>query len=105
MDATLLRRNLVVSGLNLLSARSAFADAAIGLAIGEQVLLQLIGPCDPYSKMEAVLGPGGYNAMRCLENLTALILTRDRGRPGPERHMNRLPVSGLSCGPAIDRFC
>lgn len=53
----LLRRNLVISGLNLRAARE------FGLRIGE-VELEMTAPCAPCSRMEAALGPGGYNAMR-----------------------------------------
>ncbi|EBA17898.1 MOSC [Roseobacter sp. SK209-2-6] len=52
-----LRRNLVVSGINLAALRKAH------LQIGEAVL-QISGPCPPCSRMEEVLGQGGYNAMR-----------------------------------------
>lgn len=53
-----LRRNLVVSGLNLL----AYRDREI--AIGAKVVLRLRGPCAPCSRMEETFGPGGYAAVR-----------------------------------------
>ncbi|MEM7643930.1 MAG: MOSC domain-containing protein [Pseudomonadota bacterium] len=52
-----LRRNLVVSGINLAALRK--RDVAVGSAV-----LHIWGPCPPCSRMEEELGPGGYQAVR-----------------------------------------
>ena len=63
----LLRRNLVVSGLPLVALKGR------RFRIGS-VLLEGVGDCDPCSRMEAALGPGGFNAMRGHGGLCARIL-------------------------------
>lgn len=64
---SMLRRNVVVEGLPLIALRGR------RFRIG-QVLCEGTAPCDPCSKMETVLGPGGYNAMRGHGGLCARIL-------------------------------
>ncbi|MEL7219767.1 MAG: MOSC domain-containing protein [Bacteroidota bacterium] len=58
IDPLLTRRNLVVSGINLLALKGK------QFRIGEEVILETTGPCEPCSRMETNFGPGGYNAMR-----------------------------------------
>ena len=52
-----LRRNLVVSGINLAALKG--REVRVGGAV-----LRLTGPCAPCSRMEETLGRGGYSAVR-----------------------------------------
>jgi MOSC domain-containing protein YiiM len=67
VDPVGLRRNLVVSGINLLALKNA------RLQVGDAVL-EVVGPCQPCSRMEEVIGPGGYAAMRGHGGMTARVL-------------------------------
>ncbi|MGR9091181.1 MAG: MOSC domain-containing protein [Gammaproteobacteria bacterium] len=67
IDPCLLRRNILVSGINLLALKGKVAW------IGP-VLVEITGACHPCSRMEAQLGAGGYNAVRGHGGVTARIL-------------------------------
>jgi MOSC domain-containing protein YiiM len=75
VDPALLRRNLVVSRLNLLALKD--CDFRIGEAV-----LRYTGPCQPCSRMEEVLGQGGYNAMRGHGGITAAVIEGGRFEVG-----------------------
>jgi MOSC domain-containing protein YiiM len=68
IDPVGLRRNLVVSGINLLALKNQ------RLQVGEAVL-EVVGPCQPCSRMEDTIGPGGYAAMRGHGGMTARVIT------------------------------
>ncbi len=68
---TLVRRNIVVAGLNLLALK----DQRFRLG---EALLETSGECHPCSRMEEVLGVGGYNAMRGQGGITARVIEGGR---------------------------
>jgi MOSC domain-containing protein YiiM len=67
VDPALLRRNLVVAGINLLALKDQT------FTVGD-VILTGTGLCHPCSRMEEALGPGGYNAVRGHGGITAKIV-------------------------------
>ena len=67
IDPKLARRNIVVSGINLLSLKHH------QFRIGD-VTLETTGICAPCSRMEENLGAGGYNAMRGHGGITATVI-------------------------------
>lgn len=67
IDPNRLRRNIVVSGINLHALKG--RRFSIGSA-----LLETTGECHPCSRMEEVLGVGGYNAVRGHGGVTARIV-------------------------------
>ncbi|MEM7214648.1 MAG: MOSC domain-containing protein [Pseudomonadota bacterium] len=67
VDPVKLRRNFVVSGINLLGLRNRQFN------IGNTVL-EGSGLCAPCSRMEEAFGPGGYSAVRGHGGITARIV-------------------------------
>lgn len=68
IDPKLLRRNIVVSGINLLALKDK------QFQIGDALILEMTGNCHPCSRMETNLGAGGYNAMRGHGGITAKVV-------------------------------
>jgi MOSC domain-containing protein YiiM len=67
IDPAPLRRNIVVSGINLAALNN--ARFAIGSAMFEGT-----GACHPCSRMEEAFGAGGYNAVRGHGGITARVI-------------------------------
>jgi MOSC domain-containing protein YiiM len=84
----LLRRNLVIKGINLLSLKNR------KFRIGETVF-QTTGLCHLCSRMEKLLGTGGYNAMRGHGGLTAQVLKCGLIRIGD--NLTALPHEDIHC--------
>ena len=68
IDVALTRRNILVSGINLLALKDH------QFRIGESVILETTGHCHPCSRMEENFGSGGYNAMRGHGGLTTRVI-------------------------------
>lgn len=67
VDPAWLRRNLVISGVNVLALER------LRFRVGE-ALLEGTGPCEPCSFMEEALGDGGYVAMIGHGGITARVV-------------------------------
>ena len=67
VDPEAVRRNIVIDNLNLLALKER------RFRIGEAIL-QTTGECHPCSRMEEILGVGGYNAVRGQGGITAKVL-------------------------------
>lgn len=75
LSPTLLRRNIVVKGINLLALKEK------SFQIGEAIL-EMTGACHPCTRMEENLGPGGYNAVRGHGGITARVRKGGRIKQG-----------------------
>ncbi|CAD5299615.1 MOSC domain-containing protein YiiM [Bosea sp. 62] len=84
--ADLLRRNIIVAGINL------FALKNHRFSLGEAVL-EWTGECHPCSRMEEVLGQGGYNAVRGHGGITAQVI--ESGTIVIGDRLERLPATSL----------
>ena len=68
IDPADFRRNIVVSGINLLALKG--REFNIGTA-----RLKMTGLCHPCSRMEESFGPGGYNAVRGHGGINACVIS------------------------------
>lgn len=75
VDPGLLRRNVLVAGINLLALKEK------QFRVGEAVL-EYSGECQPCSRMEETLGVGGYNAVRGHGGITARVISAGEIRVG-----------------------
>ncbi len=75
VDPALLRRNVAVSGINLLALKDKTFRLGSALLKGTEI-------CAPCSRMEELLGAGGYNAMRGHGGLCATVLEAGEIRIG-----------------------
>lgn len=77
VEPALLRRNICVSGINLLALK----DKTFQLG---DVIVEYTGLCHPCSFMEEVFGEGGYNAIRGHGGITARVIRAGKIRLNDE---------------------
>jgi MOSC domain-containing protein YiiM len=83
IDPVLVRRNLVVRGINLRALER------MRFRVGD-VELEGTGPCEPCAKMDAALGDGAFQAMRGHGGITAKVIVGGTIRIGdPIRALHR----------------
>ncbi|GAA3960320.1 MOSC domain-containing protein [Allohahella marinimesophila] len=87
VEPALLRRNIVVSGINLLALKDK------RFRVGD-VLLEYTGLCHPCSKMEQLLGPGGYNALRGHGGITARVIEAGEVKRGDDVDVGEIQTRG-----------
>jgi|SRR5664279_1329400 len=75
IDPALVRRNIVVKGINLNALKSK------QFRLGEAVL-EMTGFCHPCNRMEENLGNGGYNAMRGHGGITCRVIKEGKIKVG-----------------------
>ncbi|MET3893345.1 MOSC domain-containing protein YiiM [Bosea sp. OAE506] len=83
LSPDLLRRNSVVAGINLAALKG--RRFRLGSA-----LLEATGECHPCSRMEEILGVGGYNSVRGHGGITARVV--EGGGVGIGDALERLPT-------------
>jgi MOSC domain-containing protein YiiM len=92
-----LRRNLLVSGLNLAALKN--RRFRIGTA-----LLAYSGECHPCSRMEEILGIGGYNVVRGRGGITARVLAGGEIAVGDAIAVDQSPDSCSGAGAEFSRI-
>jgi MOSC domain-containing protein YiiM len=84
IDPALVRRNIVVKGLNLNALKGQ------QFIVGEAVL-EMTGFCHPCNRMEENLGSGGFNAMRGHGGITCRVIKEGKIKLGDS--VKVIPVS------------
>ena len=71
VDPRGLRRNLVVSGVNLIAGHALFADLALVWRVGQEVRIEITGACAPFSacvglRLRSSRGGSRFRAATCI---------------------------------------